>query len=332
VRHRTRLAVAALLAVLDLATRAPGAAGAAASCAIDGVERVVAIGDVHGAYDRFVDILKASALIDAQLKWSGGATHLVQLGDVVDRGPDSRRALDLLQRLQKEATRAGGRVHPLLGNHEAARMLGDMRFATPGEYGAFETDRSADVRESYVRTAPAASREQLLRDTPLGFVELRMAFGRSGEYGKWLRTLDTTVRINGVVFVHGGISPATAALTCDDINATVRRDLGPDLDKSRAAPLTTLTAREDGPLWYRGLMQLAESEVDAILAKQHARAIVVGHTVEQTGRIALRFGGKVIAIDTGMQPAYVQGGRASALEWRGDTITAIYTDSRDVLR
>jgi hypothetical protein len=37
-------------------------------------------------------------------------------------------------------------------------------------------------------------------------------------------------------------------------------------------------------------------------------------------------------IDTGMQPAYAQGGRASALEMVGTSITAIYDDRRDQLQ
>src|SRR5262245_51188475 len=98
----------------------------AASCGIDGVERIVAVGDVHGAYDRFVEILQTTGLIDNRQRWSGGRAHLVQLGDVVDRGPDSRKVLDLLQRLEGEAASAGGAVHSLLGNHEIARMLGDL--------------------------------------------------------------------------------------------------------------------------------------------------------------------------------------------------------------
>jgi hypothetical protein len=49
------------------------------------------------------------------------------------------------------------------------------------------------------------------------------------------------------------------------------------------------------------------------------------------GRVRPRFGGKVIQIDTGMQPAYVPDGRASALEIAHGTMTAIYTDRRDVL-
>jgi hypothetical protein len=116
------------------------------------------------------------------------------------------------------------------------------------------------------------------------------------------------------------------------INATVRREITADLDKTRAAPLASLAAREDGPFWYRGVNQMEEPDVDALLAAQHATGMVIGHTISSTSRVAFRFGGKVIAIDTGMQPAYAQGGRASALEIRHDTITAIYSDRRDVLK
>ena len=49
--------------------------------------RVVAIGDIHGAYDSLVSILRAAGLIDEKLAWSGGDSTLVQLGDFTDRGP-----------------------------------------------------------------------------------------------------------------------------------------------------------------------------------------------------------------------------------------------------
>jgi hypothetical protein len=87
-------------------------------------------------------------------------------------------------------------------------------------------------------------------------------------------------------------------------------------------------------LWYRGLAQEPPAfapAVDEILTKQKARSIVIGHTLAADSRIQARFGGKVIQIDTGMQPAYVKTGRASALEIRGNVFTAIYTDRRDVI-
>ena len=90
-------------------------------CDIQTTERVVAVGDVHGAFDNFVAILRAAQVIDNRNRWSGRRTVLVQTGDILDRGPDSRKAIDLLRRLERDAQRAGGRVVSLLGNHELMR-------------------------------------------------------------------------------------------------------------------------------------------------------------------------------------------------------------------
>jgi Calcineurin-like phosphoesterase len=333
-RSRARQLIGAalgLVVAVGAGSRHLRAAGS--TCEFTSIDRVVAVGDVHGAYDRYVEILRTASLIDDKLKWSGGRSHLVQIGDVVDRGPDSLKALDLLERLQKEAPRAGGAVHVLLGNHEVMRMLGDLRYTTPGEYQAFVTAKSAEVVASYIERAKAAN-EPVAPPPPLGSIEMRVAFGREGHYGKWLRSLDAVVHINGVVFVHGGISPAVAPMSCDLINQTVRTSLTTGLDQTRRDPLAQLPTRVDGPLWYRGLAEEPDSfapMVDDILAQQKAQAIVVGHTVVPGGRVRPRFGGKVVQIDTGMQPAYVPDGRASALEIQNGTMTAIYTDRRDVL-
>jgi hypothetical protein len=335
-RHVSLRFAFALIVAACGATAASGVRlHAAEPCAIDGIDRIVAIGDVHGAFDRLTAILRTAGLVDAQLRWSGGRTHLVQTGDVVDRGPDSRKALDLLKALAPQARQAGGRVHALLGNHEVMRMLGDWRDVAPGEYAAFVNDASKQLRDRLAKGVKDDAERARLQQAPLGSLEMSAAFGPNGDYGEWLRTLDAVVRLNGVVFVHGGISPAIADRSCTDINDTVRRELGRDLDKTRAAPLESLAAREDGPFWYRGLAQEPEptfgATVDDILARQRATAIVVGHTVVSTGRIGIRFRGKVIQIDTGMQPAYVTGGRASALDIRNGTVTAIYEDRRDAL-
>ncbi len=332
---RVIVAVAAVLVCIPfLAPSRDQPLIAASRCDISGVARVVAVGDVHGAADRFLEILKTAELVDDKGHWSGGKAHLVQLGDVVDRGPDSRAALDLLRRLEGEADRAGGAVHALLGNHEVARMLGDMRYTVPGEYAAFVTPDSGIMRDRFLTTVKDAEREQTRQQLPLGGLELRTAYGRQGSYGEWLRKHDGVVKINGIVFLHGGISPAVAAMPCDQINDTVRRELTNDIDKTRSAPLQSLSAREDGPFWYRGLAQLPDTEsatIDSILTQQHARAIVGAHTVVPDGRIRVRFDGRIFQIDTGMQPAYVPTGRASALEFIGQKVSAIYVDRRDSL-
>ena len=356
--RRRWIPLALLDAMLLLCVASTGAAqnSVPASCDIETSERIVVVADVHGAHDRFVAILRAAGLIDARERWSGGRATLVQTGDVLDRGADSRRTLDLLRRLEGEASQAGGRVHALLGNHETMRMLGDLRYVSAGEYAAFRTDESEELRERYYRIAVdrAASqaktaaeplseetfRAGFLKETPVGFVELVLAFGPDGEYGRWLREHDTMVKINGIVFVHGGISPAVALSElseCAALNAAVRSELKAAPTPTDAKePATRLTSREDGPLWYRGLAHESEaafaSQVDAILQKLNAGMIVVGHTVAPENRVRTRFGGRVVQLDTGMlDGSFFPGGRPSALEIRDGKLTAIYEDRREEL-
>src|SRR5579863_3887269 len=94
----------------------------------EGVERIVAIGDIHGDLEVFVNLLKTAKLVDNRNNWIGGKTHLVMPGDFIDRGNNSRKVMDLLMSLEPQAQKAGGRVHALLGNHEAANLYGDLRY------------------------------------------------------------------------------------------------------------------------------------------------------------------------------------------------------------
>jgi calcineurin-like phosphoesterase family protein len=329
--RRTLLAALAFVAALPSTGRLDAQDIA---CEFDNVERIVAVGDVHGAYDRFLEILQTAGIVDRRGRWTGGKTHFVQLGDVVDRGPDSRKALDLLKRLEREASSAGGRVHALIGNHEAMRLMGDLRYVTPGEYSAFVDANSADVKRAFIEQSPKEQRESLEKELVPGMIEMIRAFGPKGDYGMRVRESNAVVRINGIVFLHGGISPAVAPMPCADINQAVRRELSVDLPKTRETPTESLTAREDGPLWYRGLAlepDTFEPQVAEILTAQKARAIVIAHTIPTSGRINVRFGGKIFMIDTGMQPEYVPKGRASALEIKGQVFTAIYQDRREVV-
>ena len=103
----------------------------------DNEQRIVAIGDVHGAYEAFVELLQTNDLIDDQLNWRGGNTHMVNVGDLLDRGAQSRKVMDLLIKLQPQAEKAGGRVHVLLGNHELMNLTGDLRDVSAEELAAF---------------------------------------------------------------------------------------------------------------------------------------------------------------------------------------------------
>jgi len=60
------------------------------------VDRLVVIGDVHGSYDKLLPLLKGTNLVDENLAWTGGETHLLFLGDLTDRGPLEKMVLDLV--------------------------------------------------------------------------------------------------------------------------------------------------------------------------------------------------------------------------------------------
>ncbi|MCB1731466.1 MAG: metallophosphoesterase, partial [Halieaceae bacterium] len=186
----------------------------------EGVERVAVIPDVHGAYDALTDLLMAAGLVDAQLRWSGGATHVVSLGDLLDRGADSRKVMDLLMRLQDEAAQQGGRVHVVAGNHETMNLLGDLRYVAPGEYAAmgdleppgvreqaynaFLEQRSEDAALSFLggRVAANAESQRAFEEIyPSGYFGHRSAFSPQGVYGRWLLSLPAIVVINDTAFV-----------------------------------------------------------------------------------------------------------------------------------
>ena len=112
-----------------------------------GIERVVAVGDLHGDYEQYIKVLRSAELVNARGKWTGGNTHLVQTGDVPDRGADTRKIIDHLADLKKSAIKKGGYVHTLIGNHEAMNSYGDLRYTHPGEYAAFTTRNSSAIRE-----------------------------------------------------------------------------------------------------------------------------------------------------------------------------------------
>ena len=67
-------------------------------CVWTGVKRIVAVGDLHGDFNNFVRILKFNNIIDNQNHWAAGKTHLVQIGDVLDRGDFAKDILEFLKK------------------------------------------------------------------------------------------------------------------------------------------------------------------------------------------------------------------------------------------
>jgi hypothetical protein len=302
----------------------------------DGVERIVAIGDLHGDWEQYEKVLRSAGLVSARGKWTGENTHLVQTGDIADRGPDSRRIIDHLADLKVQAERKGGRVHTLIGNHEAMNSYGDLRYVHPGEFAAFRGRDSERYRkkqwefhiqrlkqlkpEAFLTMNLDAYREEWEQKVPLGWVEHRLAWAPEGEYGQWVLSNPVAIMLNGTLFVHGGLGPAFCRLSLEDVTGQAHaqlRDYHPDT--------TGIIGDEQGPLWYRGLATENETAfgpvLEQILERYGARRIVVGHT--PTGGVVWpRFDGRVVVNDPGIAAYY--GGNDAYLELSGDSAMAGY--------
>ena len=296
--------------------------------ATGGVTRIIAIGDIHGDYAQFVKMLRRTGLVNRRNKWIGGKTHLVQMGDIPDRGPDTRKAMDLLMLLEKSSIKAGGAVTVLIGNHEAMNMTNDLRFVHPGEYKAFKDKNSTARQNAYYQqtiayltnnagdqTKPVfddAYRTDWERRYPQGYVEHRAAWAPTGKYGKWILSHSAVTQIGKTLFMHGGLSSKYSAMPLSEINTRVRTDL----INAAKLPEDSIVEDELGPLWYRGWAKLMPTEqnieiLDAVLQAYGATRMVIAHT--PTLHVVLpRFAGKVLMIDVGLSAHYGNG--FSALE------------------
>ncbi|NNF40718.1 MAG: hypothetical protein HKN64_05015 [Woeseiaceae bacterium] len=210
------------------------AAAAANEWRTDAADRVVAISDVHGAFDAMLATLQQADVVDDGRAWIGGKTNLVIVGDILDRGPSSRAVMDLLMRLETEAATAGGAVRVVIGNHESMNLIGDLRYVSKAEYAAFAGDETPEQRERWfaayakrngVAVSDEALRQKFEQRFPAGFFALRRAFRPDGVYGRWLLEKPVIAVVNGTAFVHGGLSPLVARLGLDGVNGELKNEL-----------------------------------------------------------------------------------------------------------
>jgi hypothetical protein len=235
---------------------------------------LVVVGDTHGEYTILGRMLQAHRVVDEGLAWSFGRGHLVVLGDVFDRGPNHTEILWLLYQLEAEATKAGGGVHLLIGNHETMVLRGDLRY----------------LHMKYRETASSLG---------VGYDKL---FDARSVLGQWIRSRPAVLRIDRTLYLHGGISPGLVRrqLTLAQINGTIRGllegTLPDDLDSLERAQFLL---KEEGPLWYRGyfpdkgVAPATPADVAAALKHFAVDRIVVGHTIVPT--VTPLYGGRVIA-------------------------------------
>ena len=250
--------------------------------------RLVAIGDVHGDVQATRRALRIAGAIDASDRWVGGDLVVVQVGDLLDRGDDEPEILSLLDRLEEEASAAGGALHVLVGNHETMNAMGDFRYVTEDGFRDF-----ANVHDGAsfpaIERAPEPVRGRLHTFLP------------GGRWARWFASHPAVLVVGDTVFVHAGLHAADARRGPDAVNADVARFLasGEGSEEPALGP--------EGPLWTRDFVLSPSpgtcAEARAAVAAVGASRMVVGHTVQAAG-ITPYCDGVVQAIDVGLSRYY----------------------------
>lgn len=314
-------------------------------CEWTGIKKIIAIGDLHGDYENFVEILKGVQLVDDSLHWIGGDIHFVQTGDIIDRGPEARKIFDLIMKLEKEAEEAGGMVHMLIGNHEEMNITGiaieNPRYVTVEQFVSFLPDKFREKKEENFKkefekkykdsSNFALSFETELRnfwaDVLKKNIRARLEYisNFNDKYGKWILKHNAVIKINDTIFVHGGINKEYSKKSLKYINTQLRRELEEyRLARKQGRNLRSqpkIVYKQNSPLWYRGLAQEDEEvfaeEVQIILNNLGAKHMVIAHTPQRgssrvvSEEFVKRYDESIWIIDTGISELY--GGFLSAL-------------------
>jgi len=186
------------------------------------VRRLIAIGDLHGDLRVTLIALRLAKVIPDnifpynvnEISWCGGDTWIIQLGDQIDRcRPDNWKKnciedlsdvvedegnnmiiIQIFQKLDVMAKKAGGRVLGMLGNHELMNVDRDFRYVSPQEFLEF---------------VPPNERNKKYTDDgyPYGYYHRLKVFERGGNIAKhYALQKKSVVMIGKNLFVHGGLS------------------------------------------------------------------------------------------------------------------------------
>ncbi len=161
------------------------------SAAIPSGEEIFAIGDVHGRADALRFCLQC---IGAKPRLNGSRRTIIFLGDIIDRGPDSLGAAELV--VQASGTANADLVQLVLGNHEL--MYID---ALAGKPSLWLTNGGLDVLDEVDRDWRSKPLSQVMR-----VVAERMPSG----FSKLIHAAPSHIRVGDLLFVHAGLDPNSA--------------------------------------------------------------------------------------------------------------------------
>ncbi|KAF6162254.1 hypothetical protein GIB67_008383 [Kingdonia uniflora] len=278
-------------------------------------DRLVAIGDLHGDLAKSKQALRLASLIDATDRWVGGNTTVVQVGDVLDRGGDELKILYFLEKLKREAAKAGGSIVTMNGNHEIMNVDCDFRYVTQSGLEEFEIwakwynignlmkslcyelERPRDIFKGVPSVFPGVREE-----FHTGFRARIAALRPNGPISCRFLADNVTVLVMGdSVFVHGGLLANHVVYGLERINEEVRSWISGSGNMSSPG----LIRGRDSVVWMRRFSEELAKKCDCS-ALEHVLAtipgtkrMIMGHTIQEAGINGV-CENKAIRIDVGM--------------------------------
>ncbi len=176
-------------------------------------DEVLAVSDVHGNFDDLILILQDRKYIDAELNWikpknreQTGKRFFVINGDLIHKGAQSRKVMDLAIRLEEQAGACGDHVISVLGNHDIHVFKGNLEFVQLTDWQDFYG--VGKNLSPYVNPFWRA-----LHDPDL-------------KYKSWMLRRPTAVIIGDSLFVHAGPSPQFLIHSLQEINNLIWQWMG----------------------------------------------------------------------------------------------------------
>jgi hypothetical protein len=153
----------------------------------------------------------------------------------------------------------------------------------------FPEERRQKLRENFARFYKKANRP--------GSMEFMDLYAEGTELGDWLRSSNTVIRINDILYASGGLHPIYGDIPLERINAYYRDKVNKD-----SVFVPVMLDLKAGPAEWMGLsdqrsQEVTLEDVNEVLAKHGARLLVVGHSPSRFGETMLR--GRVVHVDCG---------------------------------
>jgi hypothetical protein len=277
------------------------------------VDRIIVLGDIHGDWNIMIKMLKIAKLIDDKNNWIGGKTIVVQVGDQIDRcrlfdlpcnDPNATendemsdlKILNYLTELNNMASKHGGAVYSLIGNHELMNVNGDMRYVSYQGLKEFE---------NYPAPLDNKSNES----------KRALAFKKGNEISNFLGcTRQMAIIIGNNLFVHAGILPSIAEkYSIKDLNQILSLYLWDKLNDSEN--YKDILYSYNSPLWNRDIGKIMRTEkksqetlctdmTNSIESVYKVGKIFVGHEPQIEKGISNICNGKIWLTDYGASHAF----------------------------